>query len=143
MPHQHALHALHDQLVDLPDDALDELLDQVLEERCTPVDEDEAAIDDERSGTGRPIKEVEESVRTANQIAATLEDSIQREYGDLTEDALRSMLLALCEIWLRRYWGHPQDGIPLPALQALLKTLEPEISLLARPLIARAKSKLN
>jgi hypothetical protein len=28
-------------------------------------------------------------------------------------------------------------------LQALLKTLEPEISLLARPLIARAKSKLN
>ena len=143
MPHHHALHALHAQRLDLPDEDLEKLQDQVLEERCAPVEEDEADIDAERSGTGRPIKEVEESVRTANQIAATLEDSIQREYGDLTEDALRSMLLALCEIWLRRYWGHPQDGIPLTALQALLKTLEPEISLLARPLIARARSKLN
>ena len=140
MSHHHPLPA---QRLDLPDDDLDELLDQVLEERRGPVTEDDEAIDDKLPGSGPPMTEIEEAVETANEIAATLEDAIQKEYGGLTEDALRSMLLALIGIWLRKYWGHPEDGMPGLAVQALLKTLEPEISLLAEPPIAKAQSKLN
>jgi hypothetical protein len=140
MAHQSALYA---QLLDLPDDDLDELLDQVLEERLGPVREDEDSFPDGLHGHDRPMREIEEAVETANQIAATLEDYVQKEYGGFTEEALRSMLLAVIEIWLRRYWSHPEEGMPRLAVQALLRTLEPEISLLATPVIAKAQSKLN
>ena len=140
MSYQRALHA---QLLDLPDDDLDELLDQVLEERRGPVAQDEEAICDEPHGSGHPVAEIEEEVRTANQIAADLEALIQEEYGGFTEAALRSLLLAVIDIWLRKYWGHREDGKPVLAVQTLLKTLEPEITLLAEPLVAEARSKIN
>ena len=140
MPQHEALHA---QLLDLPDDDLDELLDQVLEERRGPIAEDEEAIDEKLSGSGRPMTEIEDAVETANEIAATLEDAIQKEYGGLTEDALRSMLLALIGLWLRNYWSQAEDGTPTLAARTLVRTLEPEISRLADPLIARGRIKLN
>ena len=43
------------------------------------------------------------------------------------------MLLALSELWLRKYGGHREDGMPGLAVLTLFKTLKPGISLLAEP----------